>query len=87
MIRAQAPPYPGAFTIWENRHIILLRARVFSMPYYGIPGQVARIVRGEGVYIVCGDSRAIILGKVLTDGHEYDAEEIFASIKIRLESK
>jgi methionyl-tRNA formyltransferase len=86
LIRAQAPPYPGAFTIWEGKHITLLSAKLFSAPYYGTPGQVARVVPGEGVYIVCGDSRAIIVRKVLVDGHEYGAEEIFTSIKIRLNS-
>ena len=86
LIRAQVPPYPGAFAIWEGRHISLLSGKIFSAPYYGTPGQVARVVPGEGVYIVCGDSRAIILKKVLVDGHEYGAEEILTSIKIRLNS-
>lgn len=84
LIRAQAPPYPGAFTIWDGRRVTLLSAKLFAAPYYGTPGQVARVVVGEGVYIVCGDSRAIIVSRVLVDGQERSAEEIFASIKIRL---
>ncbi len=86
LIRAQAPPYPGAFTVLEAKHIVLLSANIFPYPYYGTPGQVARVVPGEGVYIVCGDSRAIVVSKVLVDGHEHGAEEIFSSIKIRLNS-
>ena len=84
LIRAQTPPYPGAFTTLGGRRVILLSAKRFSYPYYGIPGQVARIVRGEGVYIICGDSRAIIVSNVSIEGRVCAAEDVFISIKYRL---
>lgn len=87
LIRAQVPPYPGAFTLWDGRRITLLSATLFVAPYFGMSGQVARVIADEGVYIVCGDSRAIIVSKVMVDGQACRAEEVFTSIKIRLGGK
>src|ERR1700731_1144986 len=59
-IRAQSDPYPGAFTYFEGEKLTIWRATLFRNAYFGIPGQVARIA-SDGVYVICGDDRAIIL--------------------------
>lgn len=82
-IRAQSDPYPGAFTYFENQQMIIWKARVFEFPYYGTPGQVARILNDE-VYVICGDDRAIVLQEVEVNGVRAKATNFIRSFKIRL---
>jgi len=81
-IRAQSEPYPGAFTYFEGRKLIIWRAHLGEEVYYGAPGQVARRA-GEFIYVVCGESRPIILETVQYDGKKSSAGEIIKSIKTR----
>lgn len=84
-IRAQTLPYPGAFTVHNGKRINILNAELFSRPYYGTPGQIARVSVTEGVVdVICGDARAIILKTVSVDGEARPAGLVFPSIKIRL---
>jgi len=86
-VRAQSEPYPGAFTWHENRKLIIWKATLDSSPYYGTPGQVARIGR-ESVHVICGDSRSVIIEQVeLFDGESgrSAASEIVTSIKTRFQ--
>ncbi len=62
-IRAQSHPYPGAFTFLDGDRLTIWRARLFEFEYTGTPGQVARRTE-EGVVVICGDNRAIILEEV-----------------------
>jgi methionyl-tRNA formyltransferase len=83
-IRAQSDPYPGAFTHYEGRILKIWRARVFDRRYFGTPGQVARIEE-DGVYVICGDNRAIILEETeLSDGKRGRATEAIRTIKWRM---
>jgi methionyl-tRNA formyltransferase len=82
-IRAQSDPYPGAFTYFEHQQMIIWKARVFEFPYYGTPGQVARILNDE-VYVICGDDRAIVLQEVEVNGVRAKATKFIKSFKIRL---
>ncbi len=82
-IRAQSPPYPGAFTILNGKKIIFPEAAMWHSVYFGIPGQVAR-TSDEGVLIICGDNQAVLLHRVILDGRELLASEVFTSIKMRL---
>jgi methionyl-tRNA formyltransferase len=81
-VRAQVPPYPGAFFEFNGEQVIVTRARTFEFPYVGKPGQVARI--GNGVYVICGDDRAIILDDLIYKGECLSASSVLRSIKIRL---
>ena len=60
LIRAVSSPYPGAFTQLEGKDLIIWRARLFESGYCGRPGQVVKI-SDEGVYVVAGDNRALII--------------------------
>jgi methionyl-tRNA formyltransferase len=82
-IRAQVPPYPGAFTFHNGRKLVMLDAEPFDRPYSGRPGQVARCATG-GSIIVCGDQRALVVRNVLIDDRTCPAAEILSSIRIRL---
>lgn len=59
-IRAQAPPYPGAFTVRRGATVKVMRARPLPTVYYGQPGQVVRITP-EGPVVCCGEDTALLL--------------------------
>ena len=82
-IRAQSEPYPGAFTFLDGKKLIVWRAKSLDMTYYGSPGQVARITE-EGVYVICGDNKPILLESVEMEGEKGKASKIIKSIKARL---
>jgi len=82
-IRAQSDPYPGAFTYFNAQELKIWRARVFDRPYYGTPGQVARIA-SDGVYVICGDHRAVVIEEVEIGGKRGNAKEFIKSIKGRM---
>lgn len=65
-IRAQSRPYPGAFTTYEGRRLVVWRAQLFPSPYYGRPGELVRGPRGE-MMVVCGDDRALVLEDIQID--------------------
>lgn len=81
-IRAQAEPYPGAFTYFEDEKLIIWKARLNDAKYFGTPGQVSRIDE-KGVYVICGNNRSIILETVEWKGVKLPASEIIKSVKTR----
>lgn len=84
-IRAQAPPYPGAFTMLGDQKIILLKSQVFEHPYMGTPGQV--LMRGHPEIIIsCGENTALIVDEIQVDGSHSapTPRQIFNSIHLRL---
>jgi len=82
-IRAQSDPYPGAFTWYENGMLRIWKARLFEYEYSGTPGQVAKI-DSDGVYVICGDNRAVIVEEVEIAGKRGEAKKFIKSIKARL---
>ena len=81
-IRAQSEPYPGAFTYFDGQRLTIWKARPFEPVYYGTPGQVAR-VDSEGVYVICGDNRALVLQEVGLAGQRSTAASVIRSIRTR----
>lgn len=83
-IRAQSRPYPGAFSIFKEKKLIIWQARPLDMVYYGHPGQIVQI-KPEGVYIVCGDQKPLLIQTVqLESGSDQKASEVIDSIKHQL---
>jgi methionyl-tRNA formyltransferase len=82
-IRAQSDPYPGAFSFFEAQEMKIWKARLFEKPYFGTPGQVARITSDE-VFIICGDDRAIVLEEVELCGKRGKATDFIKSFKGKL---
>ncbi len=85
-IRAQGRPYPGAFTRWNGKKLIIWRAGRFDFRYFGVPGQVARVSQ-EGVLVICGDRRAVVLKQIEYDQRICNAQDVLTSVKIRLASE
>ncbi|WP_374338669.1 methionyl-tRNA formyltransferase [Leeia sp.] len=84
-IRAQCHPYPGAFTWLGEDKLIIQQARLFPQTYYGSAGQVARLTP-EGVYVICGDHRALIVESVTLKGETLAARDVIRSIGVRFPS-
>jgi len=53
LVRAQADPYPNAFTFYQGNRIEILAASVTERRYGGTPGRIF-CPQGEGVVVVCG---------------------------------
>jgi len=82
-IRAQSRPYPGAYTMLDNRKLTVWRATPTDIVYCGTPGQVVKIDEA-GAYVATGDDHPIVLNEVGCEGRDAPAGEILRSITVRL---
>jgi methionyl-tRNA formyltransferase len=82
-IRAQTPPYPGAFDYLGERKIVFLRTEVEETLYFGTPGQILRRF-SDNVLISCGGNSAINVLEVAVDGVPTRPSKALPSISIRL---
>lgn len=70
LIRAVGEPYPGAFTFYRGRKVVVWEADfVGPAPYCGLPGQIQAIDH-NGVLVQCGDGQHILLRIVQVEGGE-----------------
>jgi methionyl-tRNA formyltransferase len=61
LIRAVTKPYPGAFTYYNNKKIIIWEASyIDDNAYIGLPGQIQKISK-EGIIVTCGDGKCLFL--------------------------
>jgi methionyl-tRNA formyltransferase len=82
-IRAITKPYPGAFTYFEGKKMIIWDAEIPKNPkvYEGrIPGRVGAILPDFGVEVLTGDS-VIIVKSISYEGKVHNASQIIKSIK------
>jgi methionyl-tRNA formyltransferase len=82
-IRAQAHPYPGAFCLTShNKKLYLWSSKIFSQPYYGVPGLVVDVSKDEAI-ITCGKG-AIILQSVQLEGEPIRSSHDIFKVGMRL---
>ncbi|GAB3008436.1 methionyl-tRNA formyltransferase [Amycolatopsis acidiphila] len=86
LVRAQADPYPNAFTFHRGERLRIVRASVSRARYGGTPGRIF-IKEGDGVVIVAGaDARygrdhGLVVERVRTDdGTELAATDYFPAM-------
>ncbi|TNC28645.1 hypothetical protein FG385_05160 [Amycolatopsis alkalitolerans] len=86
LVRAQADPYPNAFTFHRGRELRIVKASVSQGKYGGTPGRIF-IEEGDGVAIVAGaDARfgrnhGLVVERVRTDdGSELAAGDYFRTM-------
>jgi methionyl-tRNA formyltransferase len=66
-IRAVGDPYPGAFSFYRGRKLVIWEADfVGDAPYCGLPGQVQQFSEG-GALVQCGDGKHVRLTTVQHD--------------------
>lgn len=82
-IRAQAPPYPGAFTLFEGEKLSILKAQPLDIVFYGTPGQVVSSCT-NGVQVVCGDNTSLLLLDISFKGNVLASSQVIKSITTRL---
>jgi methionyl-tRNA formyltransferase len=87
-IRAQSDPYPGAYTFLNGKKLLVWRASPQDTIYYGTPGAVVQVHPEEGVYVVCGDYRPLVLKTVEEEKSRVKepAQNRIKSIKVRFPS-
>jgi methionyl-tRNA formyltransferase len=81
-IRAQSDPYPGAYGYLDGERVTVWRSRPFGATWHGSPGQIAWRDEG-GVYVVCGDSRCVILDEAETRAGRAPAAALIRSTRPR----
>ncbi|TAN76285.1 MAG: hypothetical protein EPN20_02155, partial [Magnetospirillum sp.] len=82
LVRAQAPPYPGAFTIVGGQRVTLLRTSSFQFPYFAVPGQVVRR-RPGAVIVACGDNTALVILEAAVEGLPGDVDKLIGPGPLR----
>lgn len=82
LIRAVTKPYPGAFTYFEGKKMIIWDSEIVRDRVYEgrIAGRVGRIIKGVGVEILTGDS-SIIIKNIKFKNRENNASDIIRSTK------
>jgi len=74
LVRAVAPPYPGAFTEIAGRRLRVLRTRR-RPEASGTPAAAHLYAQGRAAYAACGDGEALELLAVELDGSPLSAQE------------
>jgi methionyl-tRNA formyltransferase len=78
LVRAVAPPYPGAFTDVAGTRLVLAQARPLrsdeAPPPPGLPCGL-HLHHGR-VLALCGDGRALLVQQLLRDGHPLAAPDL-----------
>jgi len=70
LIRATTEPYPGAFTFYKGKKLIIWDADyIGEAPYCGIPGQI-QAFDGTSAIVKCGDGNHILIKIVQIEGEE-----------------
>jgi methionyl-tRNA formyltransferase len=72
--RAVAPPYPGAWTVLEEKTLIIGKARLCRQTMPDLPPGLA--VVDNCIFGVCGDGRALSIHQLLADGKQITPLEL-----------
>lgn len=83
LVRALTKPYPGAFTYFENRKLIVWDSEIpkNSRIYEGrIPGRVVEVHKDYGVEVLTGDS-SIIIKNINYEKKDLNSTKIIKSVK------
>jgi methionyl-tRNA formyltransferase len=76
LLRAVTHPYPGAFTIWGGKKLLVWWAVPKGRPGQGKPGAVLE-VSPAGVEVAAGDGALLLARCQLEGGPEMDAHAFF----------
>ena len=83
LIRAVAPPYPGAFTDVGGRRLVIARARPLTQDQAGTDNQLSpglHVIQGR-IIGVCGDGAVIGVSNLLSGTTAMDAESLNALLQ------
>ncbi len=85
-IRAQSPPYPGAYSYLNDKKVTILKSVLDSREIFAVPGSV---VERHNDYVVVGCAEnAVQIHKISVDGdNSIKPRDLFSSLKNRLKRK
>jgi len=70
LIRAAGHPYPGAFTFYKDKKLIVWQADFAGKgPYWGLRGQI-QALSDAGVLVQCGDRQHVLLKTIQFEGEQ-----------------
>lgn len=85
-VRAQSHPYPGAYTFIKKEKYRIWEVKVFDHKVYGECGQILMLNKTQGwIVVVCGNSTAVRIELLDSDGVMKKAAEVLLSLEDRLE--
>jgi methionyl-tRNA formyltransferase len=83
-VRAQAPPYPGAYSLGPaGQELVLLRTAVEERVFFGRPGAVVEVSVDSAV-VACGTGAVRVLAVARRDVGPVDVRSVLGSLRIRL---
>jgi methionyl-tRNA formyltransferase len=85
-IRALTYPFPGAFSFINGKKIFIWSCEEYETPKYEgrVPGKVIRIIKGQGVVVLCGEGAILIKDVQLENGLKETADKVIKSIRLTL---
>ena len=78
LVRAVAPPYPGATTFIDERAVVIERTRHVDAKPDGFPPPRTLMVDGERCIAVCGDGSALMIVRAHFDGRAIEGADLAA---------
>lgn len=75
-IRAQAHPFPGAFTTWNGKKLYIWKAEIHSVAQSGEPGRIFEVKQKDGILVNTADKMILIRRAQLNSGIEMWADEL-----------
>lgn len=76
LVRAVAPPYPGAFTEINGKKLIVTKAMLASPPNRLITSRLGLDVVDHRIYGFCGDGRALLISQLILEANEVSPAEL-----------
>lgn len=85
-IRALTYPFPGAFTYLKGHKLYIWSCEEYEIPKYEgvIPGKVIKIIKDQGVVVLCGSGAVLIKDVQLEGGDRLLADGVINSIRVTL---
>ncbi|HEY4339404.1 MAG TPA: formyltransferase [Steroidobacteraceae bacterium] len=75
MIRAVAPPFPGAYVLHGDRRVVFVSSRLTGEPARHPEATLCLYATDGRLFLDCRDGVRLLLGGVLVDGIELDGRE------------
>lgn len=84
--RALTYPFPGAFTYMDGRKLYVWSCQEYKIPKYEgrIPGKVIKVLKNQGVVVLCGDGAVLIKEVQLENENKVTADKIINSVRLTL---
>jgi methionyl-tRNA formyltransferase len=76
LVRAVAPPYPGAFTEMHGKKYIITKAMLASLPNRLITSRIGLDVVDQRIYGCCGDGRVLLISQLFLESNEVSPVEL-----------